>query len=128
MIMIDARREGRDISLWAVIAAPTIWAVHFLLCYVTAAVYCAKLPAAGLEEPRFWITIYTVVSLVGIAGCGFFSVHRSGLHVVTGPPHEADTVHDRRHFMDFATLLLSALSFVSVLFVAFPAYVFEGCG
>ena len=30
-------------SLWVLTAAPTIWAVHLLLSYITAAVWCAKL-------------------------------------------------------------------------------------
>ena len=39
-------------SLWAMIVAPTIWAVHFLACYILAAIWCAKAgraadPAAG---------------------------------------------------------------------------------
>ena len=29
-------------SLWTLITAPVVWAVHFLLCYVAAAVVCAK--------------------------------------------------------------------------------------
>ena len=30
-------------SLWFLIAAPIMWAAHFLLCYLTAAIWCAKL-------------------------------------------------------------------------------------
>ena len=29
-------------SLWLLTFGPGIWAVHFLLCYVTAAVWCAR--------------------------------------------------------------------------------------
>ncbi|MGB7839915.1 MAG: hypothetical protein WBL40_17580 [Terrimicrobiaceae bacterium] len=29
-------------SLWLLMISPTIWAAHFLLCYLTAAIWCAK--------------------------------------------------------------------------------------
>ena len=29
-------------SLWTLFTAPVVWAVHFLVCYVLAAVCCAK--------------------------------------------------------------------------------------
>ncbi len=51
-------------SLWTLFTAPTVWAVHFVGCYTTVAVYCAKassldfgfetvrLLLAGLTHPR----------------------------------------------------------------------------
>ena len=36
--------ESRE-SFWRLTSAPAIWAPHFMLCYVTAAIWCAK--AAG---------------------------------------------------------------------------------
>src|SRR5690606_23148142 len=32
----------RRASLWRLVAGPATWALHFLLCYVTAAVWCEK--------------------------------------------------------------------------------------
>ena len=34
---------------------------------------------------------------------------------------------DRQRFLGYATLLLSALSFVSVLFIALPAFLIRDC-
>ncbi len=29
-------------TFWTLFTAPTVWALHFLVCYVAFAVYCAK--------------------------------------------------------------------------------------
>ena len=44
---------------------PTIWAAHFLLCYVTAAIWCAKVagPDGSLGGVRVAIAVYTVLAL-----------------------------------------------------------------
>ena len=116
-------------SLWAMIVAPTIWALHFLACYILAAIFCAKAgaPSADLATVRWWIAGLTVVALAAIAACGI-QAFRLG-HFMEGKtaPHDADTIHDRRHFLAYATLLLSGLSFVATVFVALPAVFFASC-
>src|SRR3546814_2435669 len=58
--------EGRA-SLWQLVAGPTAWALHFLACYATAAVWCAKHtrlpPSAGL---RGTLWLYTAIALAAI--------------------------------------------------------------
>ena len=41
-------------SLWCWRCSPTIWALHFMLCYATAAIWCAKHPdsVAGFDTVR----------------------------------------------------------------------------
>ena len=119
--------ESRQ-SLWRLIAAPTIWAAHFLLSYVTAAIWCEKF--AGRDGPlggaRVAIIIYTVVALVGIGLSGWdgWRRHRLGPEEV---PHHDDTPEDRHRFLGFATLLLASLSAVAVLFAAAVVVVFKDC-
>ena len=36
-------------SLWTLFTAPVVWALHFLVCYVGAAIFCAKQQALGLD-------------------------------------------------------------------------------
>ena len=36
-------------GLWILVAGPAVWALHFLLSYVTVAVHCAK--AARFDAP-----------------------------------------------------------------------------
>jgi hypothetical protein len=122
----DAHIPGE--SLWAMIVAPTIWAVHFLACYILAAIFCTKAgPSADLLTVRWWVAGFTVVALAGIAVCAIQAFRLGHFMEGKAAPHDADTIQDRRRFLAYATLLLSALSFVATLFVALPAVFVAGC-
>jgi hypothetical protein len=117
----------RHYSLWLLTIAPTIWAMHLLLCYVTAAIWCAKFVASGGPlGVRTAITWYTGLALAGIAAIGWegYRRHRHGMETTT---HDLDTAEDRHRFVGFATLLLSGLSAVGVLYAALAAAYFETC-
>jgi hypothetical protein len=114
--------------LWLLAVSPTIWAVHFLLCYITAAVWCAKFaPRFGSLGPVRWAIIgYTVVALVaiGLNARSGLRRHRRGSESV---PHDFDTAGDRHGFLGYATVLLSALSAVAVVFAALVVIFFNDC-
>lgn len=115
-------------SLWWLTIAPAIWTAHLLSCYVTAAVWCAKFatPNGALNGVRTAVALYTAVALVGIAIVGWegFRRHSYGTEATT---HDLDTPEDRHRFLGFATLLLSGLSAVAVLYAALAATFFETC-
>lgn len=115
-------------SLWLLTVGPTIWAAHLLVCYITAAVWCAKFVESGgaLGGVRSAIALYTVVALVGIALIGWegFRRHRHGTEATT---HDLDSIDDRHRFVGFATLLLSGLSAVGVLYATLASAYFETC-
>jgi hypothetical protein len=117
-----------DGSLWMLTIAPSIWAAHLLICYVTAAIWCAKVVsfAGPLDGVRSAIMWYTAVALAGIGVVGWagFRRHRHGTEATT---HDLDTAEDRHRFLGFATLLLSGLSAVGVLYAALAATYFETC-
>lgn len=119
--------EKRE-SLWLLTISPTIWAVHFLLCYVTAAVWCAKLAArsAALGWVRTAVAAYTALALAGILTTAWrgYLRHRHGTATV---PHDFDSPADRHRFLGFATLLLSGLSAVAVLYVALAVVFIGSC-
>lgn len=119
----------RDEPLFLIAVAPTIWAVHFLACYLTAAVWCAK--AAGtvgaLGPVRSAVALYTVIALVGITAVSVHAYRRHTLGTAT-TPHDFDTPADRHRFLGFATLLLALLSGVATLYVAIVALFFQVCG
>jgi hypothetical protein len=121
-------RTADHYSLWRLTIAPTIWAAHLLLCYITAAVWCAKFVSHGgpLGGVRNAITWYTALALIGIALIGWegFRRHRHGTEATT---HDLDSVDDRHRFLGFATLLLAGLSAVGVLYAALAATYFETC-
>ena len=115
-------------SLWLLIVSPTIWAAHFLLSYISAAIWCAKFaPRYGSLEPVRWaIAVYTVVALAGIAwnGRDGFRRHRFGSESL---PHDFDTPGDRHRFLGFATALLAALSAIATVFAALAVLFFKDC-
>jgi hypothetical protein len=115
-------------SLWLLALSPAVWSVHFLTAYVTAAVWCAKLPtrAASLWTVRLAIAAYTVVALGLIAVVGYraYRRHTTGASAL---PHDADTPADRHRFLGFATLLLSGLSAIGVIYSVLPALFIRSC-
>ena len=106
-------------SLWGLIAGPLIWAVHFLLSYVTAAIWCARAAtvAAPLGTARVALVVYTVAALAVIVVVGWRSwrQHQWGDAEL---PHDAASAGDRHRFLGFATLLLCGLGFVAVVYSA----------
>lgn len=125
--MTSKAPESED-SLWFLPAAPLVWAAHFLLCYGTAAVWCAKLagPHGSLLPVRIAIALYTLLALSAVAWLGMrgFKRHRAK---GSPPPHAADTPEDRRAFLGFASLLLAGLSGIAIVFEALPAIWLGSC-
>lgn len=114
-------------SLWLLIVAPTTWAAHFLLCYITAAIWCAKYaPADGSLGPvRLAIAVYTAVALAMIAWNGWigWTRYRHG----RDQSQSSDLPEDRHRFLGFATLLLAGLSAVATIFAAMVVFYFHDC-
>jgi uncharacterized iron-regulated membrane protein len=79
-----------------------------------------------LGDVRIGVALATVVALAVVIASGFVAWAQS---VTEGdpPPHQESTDEDRLRFLAVATLLLSGLSFIAILFSAIPAFVFEDC-
>jgi hypothetical protein len=120
----------RDETLWALTVAPTIWAVHFLLSYGSAAVWCARAgqASASIGGIRVAIVVYTAVALVAIAvsGLGGYRRHGHG-HGLETTGHDFDSPEGRHRFLGFATMLLAGLSGVATIFTALPAIFIDTC-
>jgi cytochrome c oxidase subunit I+III len=118
----------RDESLWRLAASPLAWAGHLLLSYCTAAIWCEKVAgrAGSLSGARVAIAIYTAGALLVIVGFGWRGYKR---HALSGSelPHDAATPEDRHRFLGFATLLLSGLSALAVLYQALAAVIIGSC-
>ena len=112
------------VTLWTLIVPPSVWAGHFLFCYLWVAVSCAKLGAF----PRFPVAfvIGTGIALAIILGSGLIAFIQSRTPG-DDPPHEQGTDIDRLRFLAMSTLLLAGLSFVAVLFTAAPALMLTDC-
>jgi hypothetical protein len=123
-----ATRPAHD-TLWMLTIAPAIWATHFMLSYVSAAIWCAKFanPSGSLEGVRTAVGWYTAAALIGIAIVGWegYRRHSYGTETTT---HDLDSPEDRHRFLGFATLLLSGLSAVATIYVGLSAVFFRTCG
>lgn len=124
---MNALPEKKE-SLWFLIVSPTIWAVHFMLSYLTAAIWCAKFagPNESITLVRSAIAIYTALAVIGIGMNGWIGYRRHSYGDAM-LPHDADSPEDRHRFLGFAALLLSALSFVAVIFAALVTLFFWRC-
>jgi hypothetical protein len=117
----------RHERLWVPVAAPAIWAIHFTLCYVTAALWCGRF--AGAAAPGALRTIVGVYTAVAVAGMVAFFILGLRRHRGQWPtrPHDDDTPEDRRHFMAFTTMLLAGLSVLATAYVALAMLLVDGC-
>ncbi len=115
-------------SLWTLFTAPTVWAVHFVGCYAAVSVYCAK--AATLDfsfaTVRLALGGFTVIALAVIVLSAWLAWRQWGFGS-GDPPHDEPTAEARTLFQGFATLLLSGLSFIAVLYMAIPLILIAEC-
>jgi hypothetical protein len=119
---------GGGTLLWVLAAPPSIWAAHFLLSYATGSVWCAKFagPGGSLAFVRGAIAVYTAVALAAVAVLGGRG-YRQHRHESSEPPHDDDTPESRTAFVGFATLLLSGLSAIAIVYSALVAVVLRTC-
>jgi hypothetical protein len=119
--------QDRTANLWSLIAPPTIWAAHFMFCYVFAAVGCAKRPGPEvMGDVRLAVGAATVIALLLAAPFGLAGWAQAR---VPGdpPPHQDSTDEDRQRFLGLAKMMLAGLSVVAILYTAIPAFMFPDC-
>ena len=68
-------------TLWTLFTAPVVWALHFLTCYIGAAIWCAKpnLFGVGFEVVRVGIAATTFLALAAISCFGLARLAAMGL-------------------------------------------------
>jgi hypothetical protein len=123
------RETGTGTDLLHVIAAPVVWALHFLFCYVFAAIYCEKAGrAASLDSPTLVVVIATAVAL-GLIGWSTLSLWRVRGRSLTDNDFEFEhnTPEERHRFLSHVALMLCVLSAVAVLYVTIPMLYLGTC-
>lgn len=115
-------------SIWTLFTAPVVWAAHFLVCYVGAAIFCEKpyLLGGDFSTLRIGIVVLTVMALSMIVVSALLAWRQWGFGA-GDPPHDDPTRRDRQLFQGYATLLLSGLSFVAVIYTALPVLFITDC-
>ncbi len=123
----NAPPERRE-TLWLLTFGPTIWAVHFVLSYVTAAVWCAKVAgrSGSLGGARTAIVIFTLLALAGV-GLTLWRGFRQASFGTGTVPHDFDIPGDRHRFLGLATVLLCGLSAVAIIYIALTVVFIESC-
>jgi hypothetical protein len=112
--------------LVSMIAAPIIWAVHFVVCYVLVSLACALgwtgIRMLGMEPAALGIAVATLGALVLLAYTGAlnYAKYRRAPSAPSGSP-------DISAFIALNSLLLTALSAVALIWVAFPALILPTC-
>ena len=123
------RETGSGTDLWHVIAAPIIWALHFLFCYGFVAIYCEKSGRqAALGDARLAVIIATAVALAGI-GWSTRNLWRVRGRSLTDDDFEFErnTPEERHRFLSHVALMLCILSAVAVTYVAIPVIYLSTC-
>jgi hypothetical protein len=123
------RETGSGTDLWSVVISPSIWALHFLVCYAGAAIYCEKLGRdAELGDIRVLVLGATAVALAGI-GLSTFRLWRVRGRSLTDNDfeYEHDTPEERHRFLSHVALMLCVLSAVAVLYVTIPMLYLSTC-
>jgi len=113
-------------SLFRMILAPTVWAVHFLFVYGISAVWCAK--DWGAARTLSWsITAATVLALALIVGLAVAMWRQWDYMDDNDYIHDRSTDEHRREFLGHAGFMLACLSFVAVVFSTMPAWFAGTC-
>jgi hypothetical protein len=123
-----SRQSHPSESLWILAAAPMIWLLHFLLSYITGAIWCAKLTGAdsSLGAARAVIAAYTAAALAGLAVVGWRGLRRWRRAGVT-TSRELDAPEDRDRFLARTSLLLTGLAALAVVYAALVAVFIRSC-
>jgi hypothetical protein len=119
--------ESRQ-RLWIVPGPLVVWAAHFMLCYITAALWCGRVAGrlGPLGTARLAIVAYTIAALVMVMAIGWLG-YRAHTLGSGEPPHDADSPEDRHRFLGFASLLISGLSAVAIAYSAMTVVFIESC-
>ena len=117
-------------SLWLLIAVPSVWAAHFLLCYWATAVWCAKFVGAGgpLATMQVVVGVLTAAALLTLLGLAVHASRRYGGRLGPDDDLVANSEPERSRFLGHTALLLCTLSAVAVIFDAVPVLVIATCG
>ncbi|EIE49310.1 hypothetical protein AL036_11645 [Salipiger aestuarii] len=122
----DAPRVIDQGSVWIMVAAPTLWALHFVASYVVAAVWCARI-GPSLTEPRWIIAGMAVVCVALIVWLATQAVRRYGGVFVIFEEITESSERGRDKFIGHVSLLLCILSGVAIAFTVIPGFVFGSC-
>ncbi|SPJ23451.1 hypothetical protein [Palleronia abyssalis] len=113
-------------NIFRMIAAPTVWAIHFLLVYCTAALWCAR-DWGSIGALQAVIFGYTAVCLILVGILGWQMWRQWDYFDDNDYIHDQSTDEHRREFLGHAGFMLACLSFVAIIFDTMPAIFAATC-
>ncbi|RLQ89538.1 hypothetical protein D8780_09625 [Notoacmeibacter ruber] len=127
----ERRRFAEEASsLWLITLSPLAWAIHFILSYGGAALYCARFAPAEFDPVPFMrlsIAGITVLALAVIGYVAWVSWRQWDYLDDYDYDHAKAVGEDRHEFLGHAAFLLSIMSAIAVIYVAMPAIFMETC-
>lgn len=123
----DAPRLIDQGSVWVLVAAPSIWAAHFLVSYWIAAIWCAKSDAQSLTMPSWIIAGLGLVCIAVIVVLALIAIRRYGGVFLVFEEITEGSERGRDRFIGHVTLLLCILSAAAIAFTIIPGMVLGQC-
>lgn len=123
----DAPRLIDQGSVWVLVAAPSIWAAHFLVSYWIAAIWCAKSDAQSLTMPSWIIAGLGLVCIAVIVVLALIAIRRYGGVFLVFEEITESSERGRDRFIGHVTLLLCILSAAAIAFTIIPGMVLGQC-
>ena len=116
-------------SIFHITLAPLVWALHFVISYGGAAVWCAKLagPFDSILLLRLGIGALTALALALIVWVGWRAWRQWDFTDDWDYVHDQGVSEDRHEFLGHAAFLLAIVSFIGVVYVAMPALLIGSC-
>lgn len=121
----EAEFAEESSSLVKITIAPTIWALHFVICYALVAVSCAK--GWDYGSVRAGLLVFSLVVLVGVALTGWSAWRQWNVQETGDFVNRLGRAEDRHHFLGHAAFLLAIISLIGVAFVTLPLVFIGGC-
>jgi hypothetical protein len=84
----------RNLELWMLAVSPGTWALHFMACYLTASIWCAKVGRSAETQTSLlrMIAAYTAIALplIAVVAVRGWRRHRLGATTPAAPPGPAE--------------------------------------
>lgn len=116
-------------SLWRITLGPAVWALHFLISYGATAVFCAKFAtdAASIAGFRLAVLALGLAAEAVILWIGWRAWRQWDYLASRDYENALGENEDRHQFLGHAAFLLAIVSFLGVLYTAFPIIFIESC-
>jgi hypothetical protein len=109
-----------------VAAAPTVWAVHFLVVYIAAAVLCER-QVANAADIASATNLFATIAALGLIAVVATLAGADLRNDRVAMPYDGRTARSQTAFLSTATVMLAGVSAIAVIFQFLPAVFSSSC-